>query len=154
MSTQIFDIIKNKDSFLEGCSDEEIKQIGLIAKGHLPSSYKTYLKLMGRKAFFLEGDSCFIDELPFLKHWAVELLTRNKLEICLKKTDFVFWMSQGVMFCFFNLEEGEDPPIYCFVEYPNQYSFYKICDSFTEFLQRRFFLDKTLFINSKQSPYE
>lgn len=145
MGNEIFSIICQNDANVLGCSKEELKLIQSIIKGKLPSSYLIFLELMGRKAFFMDGDSCFIDELPLLNEWAKEIIIHNKLDIQLKIDDFVFWMSQGVMFCFFNLNEGNDPPIYCYKEGSNQETFIKISETFTDFIERRYHLDKNLF---------
>jgi hypothetical protein len=145
MGNEIFSIICQNDANILGCTKKELKLIQSITHVKFPSSYLVFLELMGKKAFFLEGDSCFINELPFLNTWANEITSHHKHDIQLKEDDFVFWMSQGVMFCFFNLNEGEDPPIYCYKEGSNQETFIKISETFTDFLKRRFYLDKNLF---------
>ncbi len=100
---------------------------------------------MGRNADFLAGESCFFNDFYFLRNAAERLLKKNKLEVSLEADDFVFWMSQGVMFAFFNLNEGDNPPIYCYKEGFEQKTFEKITNSFSEFLERKFDEDITLF---------
>lgn len=65
---------------------------------------------------FLRGESCFMDELLELNEWGAELLEENNVPLKLTSNDFVFWMSQGFMFCFFKLDEGENPPVYFYSE--------------------------------------
>ena len=49
---------------------------------------------------FMRGDSCFMNEIFYLKEGANELLIENNSKNTLLDEDFVFWMSQGCM-CFF-----------------------------------------------------
>lgn len=46
----------------------------------------------------------------------MELLEENESKHILTDNDFVFWMSQGCAFCYFKLNEGENPPIYFYNE--------------------------------------
>lgn len=129
-------------------TDTEINTISSMSgKYKLPLEYTKFLKLMGNGTLngFLRGESCFIDELPSLKKWSVELLEENNFEGQLNEFDFVFWMSQGYQFAFFKLDEGDNPPIYYFREGANLEKFIKITDSFTEFLHRLQIKDKLLF---------
>lgn len=113
----------------------------------LPSTYVDFLERMGNgtKGGFLQGHSCSIKVLPVLKIWASELLQENKSNLTLSQNDFVFWMSQGYMFTFFKLDEGNDPPIYFYTEMSNLNNYIKISNSFTEFLTRLLLKDKHLF---------
>lgn len=99
----------------------------------------------GTKNGFLQGHSCFLNELPNLKVWADELLKENTSKLSLTPNDFVFWMSQGYMFTFFKLDEGNDPSVYFYTEFTNPSNFVKIANSFTEFLTRIQLRDKELF---------
>ena len=56
----------------------------------------------------------------------------------------VFWMSQGCMFCFFSLTEGDDPPVYFYNE-SGEDRFIKVADSIVEFLVNRLEMSKNLF---------
>ena len=48
----------------------------------------------------MQSDSCYVDELFYLKDWASELLEERNSKLELSENDFVFWMSQGCTFCF------------------------------------------------------
>ena len=87
----------------------------------------------------------FKDEILYLKEWAEELLEENNFPGELSENDFVFWMSQGNMFCFFKLDEGGDPPIYYYCEGKGLTNFLKIADSLSSFLYKFYSLDKELF---------
>lgn len=73
------------------------------------------------------------------------MLEENNVPLKLTSNDFVFWMSQGCMFCFFKLDEGENPPVHFYSESKKKDGFYKITDTFTEFLQRRYIKDRYIF---------
>lgn len=117
------------------CSDEQIEELLLLTHNKkLPMAYEEFMRVMGNGAYgFMPGESVYMDELLFLKEWAVELLTENASKKVLTEDDFVFWMSQGCMFCFFKLSEGDNPPIYLYKERGPD-SFVKIAHSLTEFL--------------------
>lgn len=113
----------------------------------LPKSYVEFLLAMGNGTNngFLRGHSCFFNELNSLNNWAKELLSDDNSPLSLHDKDVVFWMSQGCMFTFFNLDEGDNPPVYFYKELSQQKDFMKISDSLTEFLSRIEARDKNLF---------
>jgi|GEM_PF-784687 len=81
----------------------------------------------------------------YLKEWAEELLEENNFPGKLSEKDFVFWISQGYMFCLFKLDEGDEPPVYYYCEGKRLTNFVKIADSLSSFLYRFYSLDKELF---------
>jgi len=130
------------------CATDELNEVKkLIGTNKLPEAYIEFLEVMGggTEHTFLRGESCYIDELLELNEWGTELLEENRVPLKLTPNDFVFWMSQGCMFCFFKLDEGENPPVYFYAEGKKKEGFYKITDTFTEFLQRRYLRDKYIF---------
>ena len=112
-----------------------------------PSTYNEFLKRMGNgtRNGFLQGSSCFFNELENLKEWSLELLKENNSKLILSDNDFVFWMHQGYQFSFFKLDEGDDPPVYYYTEVTNQLDYVKITNSFTNFLSRIESRDRYLF---------
>jgi len=100
---------------------------------------------MGNGVSFFRGHSCFKKEILYLKEWAEELLEENNFPGKLSENDFVFWMNQGYMFCFFKLDEGDDPPIYYYCEGKRLTNFIKIASSLSSFLYQFYSLDKELF---------
>ncbi len=114
--------------------------------GHLPVAYMEFLRVMGgggegvidknnppEREPFMVGEDFYIDKLFDLKEWGKELLEENNAPFALKDDDFVFWMSQGVMFAYFNINEGYDPPVYFYSEGDNAPA-KKVSDSFSEFI--------------------
>ncbi|MGG4142194.1 SMI1/KNR4 family protein [Paenibacillus algorifonticola] len=137
--------LKNDDNELEPCNEEELQELLLFAGGELPKTYIEFMKKMGKGVQFLRGESCLLHDIFDLKEAAIELLEENNFEKKLSNDEFVFWMHQGYMFCFFNLTEGDNPSIYFYSEMNDQEDFYEIADSFTEFLYRFYDRDRFLF---------
>lgn len=97
-------------------NNEELSKIELEFNVSLPQVYKQFLQLMGKGAgVYMQGSSVFYDELFSLREWANELLVENDMEP-LPDSAFVFWMHQGYQMAYFNLNEGDDPPVYYFTE--------------------------------------
>lgn len=105
--------------------------------GKLPAAYTELLRLLGSgtTASFWRGTEFFRKDILFesLNEWAQETLDENSSKATLKNDDYVFWMSQGVLFCYFGLNDGDDPPVYLFTEAtPDR--FIRVSNSFTEFI--------------------
>ena len=89
---------------------------------------------MGNSAHKLfVGEDIVINELTDLKEYAADLLKENNSARVLRDSDFVFWMSQGCMFCFFNIFDGRDPAVYLFTEGTPD-TFKKIANHFSDFI--------------------
>lgn len=116
----------------------------IVGERKLPQAYIEFMSLMGNTNGFMSGDSCFMNEIKDLKQGAYDLLEENESKNILPDESFVFWMSQGCMFCFFNLNEGDNPPVYFYNE-SGEDKFLKIAHSFTEFLFNKFEMNENLF---------
>lgn len=128
-------------------TENQMENLRMLANGKkLPQAYLEFMCLMGNGTNnkFMKGDSCFMDEIEDLKQCAFELLEENGSKNTLTDQDFVFWMSQGCMFCFFKFNEGDNPPIYFYNE-DGEDCFIKISNTFTEFLINRLELKKNTF---------
>jgi hypothetical protein len=102
---------------LRGCSLGEIHKVESAFGIRLPAVYIMFLKTMGKSAGrFLKGSSAFYPELLKLRGYAEELLREDSVEDQLTKRDFVFFVHQGYQFAYFQLDEGDDPPVWCFAE--------------------------------------
>ena len=84
----------------------------------LPESYVEFLRIMGAgtSAPFWRGQEFFYKDVLKLNEWASEILAENHSFLSLEKNSFAFWMSQGTMFCFFDCDSGDDPPVFLFTE--------------------------------------
>lgn len=132
---------------MNGCTDSQIAELKSITKTKIPpNAYLEFMSAMGNGTLggYMRGDSCFMNEIYDLKQGAIELLDENESENKLTEDDFVFWMSQGCMFCFFKLSEGDNPPIYFYNE-SGEDRFVKIANSLVEFLINRLEMNKNLF---------
>ena len=144
---QLIEKLEEKNIDIISCSDKEIEDIIQKFEGlELPLAYKEFIFNLGNgmKSGYMRGDSCYIDELFYLRDWANELLEERNSKLELSENDFVFWMSQGCMFCFFKLNEGENPPVYFYNE-SGEDRFITTANSFTEFLINRLEMNGSLF---------
>lgn len=102
---------------LIACSQEEFFVIQDKLVVRLPSIYQAFLLKMGRStADFLRGEERCYPQLLTLISDAQELLSESNTNFRLPPTAFVFWMSQGAQFAFFDTVEGDDPPVYHYRE--------------------------------------
>lgn len=139
--------INKKNIQIKGCTSEQIEHLLSIAGGkNLPKAYMEFMSIMGNgtDGQYMGGDSCFLDEIDDLKQGALELLEENESKNVLTENDFVFWMSQGCMFCFFKLDDGDNPPVYFYNE-SGEDRFVRIAKSLVEFLINRLDMNKNLF---------
>lgn len=143
-------LLELRIELVEGTSQQLKTLKSRFGINHFPNSYTRFLNMMGNGTVggFLEGSSCFYNELPFMKQWAEELLIENDSSLTFDGKEHVFWMSQGYMFAFFKLDEGNNPPVYFYSELNSVDEFVMISNSITEFLVRFFNKDKFLFHGS------
>ncbi|WP_066496655.1 SMI1/KNR4 family protein [Abyssisolibacter fermentans] len=133
---------------MEKCTEDDLAILNsILKKGELPKAYIQFMKVMGNgtKGKFMRGDSCFMNEIKDLRQGAIELLEENNSKNTITDNDFIFWMSQGCMFCFFKINEGDNPPVYFYNENRKDDKFTKITNSFTDFLIARLEMKKDLF---------
>ena len=129
----IADILKEGGNNLLPVEAAKITQLEMFYKVSLPGVYKQFLKLMGNGAgVYMQGSSVFFDEIYSLKQWAEELISDNNFR-SLPQHAFVFWMHQGYQLAYFNIGEGEDPPVYYFSEGKGGNDFELIEKTLTEF---------------------
>lgn len=108
-------IEKKSYSIIKGYDESEIHKAVDFSKKKLPESYIEFLTLMGRKSAFLGGGIYSINSLPILKEEAMAIMNISNKKFVLKDNDFVFWADGGIAFAYFNLDEGENPPVYGFI---------------------------------------
>lgn len=139
--------LEERNICMKQCTKNQIKNLIIITKGKkLPQAYIEFMSVMGNgtDGKFMGGDSCFMNEIYDLRQGAFELLEENESENTLTDEDFVFWMSQGCMFCFFKLNEGDNPPVYFYNE-DGEDEYIKVANSLTEFLINRLEMNENLF---------
>lgn len=129
--------LRQKDIEIKPCTSDDLELLKKKADNNkLPEAYLEFMQAMGRGTHgrFLAGIHCFIDDVLDVSEGARELLEENNCDFSLKDTDFVFFMSQGCDFAFFNVNEGENPPVYYVREADCHIRIKKIAYTFTEFL--------------------
>lgn len=138
---ELYILLKKENIKMLPCDNNEIKILeNMTNQNKLPVAYLEFIKMMGNGTYnnqFMPGESCFMDEIKFLYGWAVNILNENESILKLTNDDFVFWMCQGCMFCFFKLSEGDNPPVYLYNENGVEDKFVKISYTFTAFLLNR-----------------
>ncbi len=126
---QVFGINKTKSCSLNEINELE-KQLGL----KLPQIYRSILLKMGHGAGdFWAGEDCFYNHLPLIQIWAKEILLEDNFSVSLPDDAFVFFMHQGYQFDFFRLSEGDNPPVYSYLEGQTEKEFIKTHEKFTTF---------------------
>ena len=139
--------LEQQNICMKRSTEQQMTELCSLVKGKkLPAAYIEFMSVMGNGTGgrYMGGDSCFMNEIFNLKQGAIELLEENESMNLLTDDDFVFWMSQGCMFCFFSLTEGDDPPVYFYNE-SGEDRFIKVADSTVEFLVNRLEMKKNLF---------
>ncbi|MGH2612299.1 MAG: SMI1/KNR4 family protein [Rhabdochlamydiaceae bacterium] len=118
------------------CTVEEVEKIEICIGHCLPEAYREFLLWMGHSGGgFLRGSNCFYRDLRNLQESAQELLDEDQFPGKLPKDAFVFFMHQGYQFNFFCLDEGDDPPVLCYLEEePVKTSFFQIYPRFSDFV--------------------
>lgn len=128
------------------CTEEEIANLEhLFSNYKLPRAYTEFLISAGKFESRLVGETCFYDDLFLLKTGAIKILEDDKSALALNQEDFVFFSSQGCLFAFFKLNEGDNPPVYSYIEGSAQSEFFKEANSFSDFLLKYFNSDPLLF---------
>ncbi len=144
---ELVEKLKERNIPMKNASENQIKELLSSTKnGILPQAYVEFMSVMGNgtEGKYMRGESCFMDEIYTLKQGAVELLKENESKLVLTDNDFVFWMSQGCIFCMFQLNEGNNPPVYFYNESGDD-RFLKISNTLTEFLINYLELNPNLF---------
>ena len=130
---QINDFLNQRGERLKSVSPMEIENIERKYEVRLPSVYRDFLDLMGKSAGnYMLGSSVFYDELFSLKQGVEELVEENNLEP-IPASAFIFWMHQGYQAAFFNIGEGDNPPVYYFTEGQDEKKFILVEESLTNF---------------------
>ena len=123
-----------KSYSLRGCRRDEIEHIARDQGVKLPQAYIKFLERTGCKDYLgHNGIALFYPDILGLKHEAQELLDESPGLLSLPDDALVFTMNQGFQFLFMLASEGDDPPVYHYVE--GDRGAVKAYESFTEFLR-------------------
>lgn len=129
--------LNSKGCELHGCTVREVAKIEAFFSVTLPVYYRDFLFSMGKGAGkFMMGSSAFYSEIFDLREGSIELLSDDNFK-SLPDNTFVFWMHQGYQFAFFYLNEGDNPPVYYYLEGEHYEDFERKEESFTDFLEKQ-----------------
>jgi hypothetical protein len=119
---------------LNGCSEEEIRQIERSVWHRLPESYKMFLSIAGKADGRVLGGAFF--EFPMLLRFrpsALKVIEASKSDFVLRPEHFVFALhDQGYSFLFFSLKDLPNPPIFCFHDQDSQPR--QVCSEFLDWV--------------------
>jgi hypothetical protein len=120
---------------LRGLAPEDVAELERRLARPLPTCYRQLLLVMGRDAgeFFIGSDifGKTIDGLLDLQRAALDLITENGNRVRLPDAAFVFLMHQGYTFAYFRLDDGDDPPVFVYLE-PDEHT--RAADHFSAFI--------------------
>ncbi|MCG6155937.1 SMI1/KNR4 family protein [Rubinisphaera margarita] len=121
------------ENTIRGCTSEEIERVEQDAGSPLPLAYREFLARMGRGALrFYYGTDIFFPAVLGLTLAARELVAEEESRLQLPDDAIAIIMHQGYQFCFIRSSEGDDPPVYYYMEQSSE--FIRKSDHFTEFL--------------------
>jgi len=118
---------------IQGCNENEIKELEEEIGHGFPTVYREFLLAAGHRAGLLfQGTDIFFGSLRGLTQEANELLEENQESFTLPEDTFVFSMHQGYEFNYFRFSEGDNPPVYQYIEGEGEPKL--AWDSFSSFL--------------------
>ncbi|MED4532573.1 SMI1/KNR4 family protein [Metabacillus fastidiosus] len=118
---------------IQGCSENEIKELEEAIGHSFPNMYRNFLLEIGHRAGLLfQGTDIFFGSIKGLTEEANELLEENQESFNLPEDAFVFSMHQGYEFNYFRFSEGDNPPVYQYIEGEGEPKL--AWDSFSSFL--------------------
>lgn len=139
--------IDRLDVYYKGCTLSEIQNVEQnIANGNLPDCYKEFLQYFGKdmdrkegkSRGYLVGNAVFYDDLEDNNNdnGLKGLLEEDESSLQVPDNAFIFYGSQGILYAFFKLDEGNNPPVYGYAEGFNGNNFPKITDSLSDFYEK------------------
>lgn len=121
----------NSDTHFQGCSSNEIEDIESEFGSKLPKTYKDFLAAFGKTTGALFNDVTFF--YPDIVKYR-DMVPSSFGTFELTDDHFVFLMRDD-LYLFFDIKNGDDPPVYRFIEdedeKPN-----RVIDSFSAWLNR------------------
>ena len=157
---QIINRFKNRNVKLMGCIKNEINIIEEnITREKLPDCYIEFLEIMGKDIIEDPNSSNYFEYGNFKGSYVFYkdlednnnenglkgLLLEDESELQVPQNAFIFYGHQGYIYAFFKLDEGNNPPVYAYIEGYNGNEFPKISDSLSDFYERYLEGDKSLF---------
>jgi hypothetical protein len=124
---------------IHGCSVDEIEKLEKHIGAKLPHEFREYLMLVGHGAGdFNKGSDYSFENLFHLTEESRKMMDAGPFK--LPDDSFVFFSHQGYIIAYFKLSEGDNPPVYSYMEMEQEPL--KWAPSFTEYLSKS--LDEAL----------
>ena len=124
--------VATEDTLL-GCTTAQIDEVEADVGVPLPIVYREFLARMGCGAGrFYVGTDIQYPALLGLTQAARELIGEDEAEIRLPEDAVVILMHQGYQFMFVRSGEGDDPPVYYYMERTGRFD--RMADSLSRFL--------------------
>src|SRR5215469_1269484 len=99
------------------CREEEVARLEQKIGRSLPEAYREFLLWMGHRTGGLwRGTHWLYEDLDAIQVDAVALMQQDAFPVTLPPDAFVFLMHAHYQFAFFRTSEGDDPPVYMYVE--------------------------------------
>src|SRR5438128_2277758 len=99
----------------EGCDEWTVRDLEQQLGVEFPPAYKAFLAIAGNGCEALEGSHYAVeDDLASLQRSGQRIMKHDGEN--LPADAFVFLVHQGYAFNFFLMQDGEDPPVYEYVE--------------------------------------
>jgi SMI1 / KNR4 family (SUKH-1) len=140
----------SRNAILMPCTDEEVEKVKLLVDGNLPDCYIEFLKTMGKEVIQNENRPDYFDYGSFTgnsvyyykgieqnngKDGLRGLLEDDESKLTVPNKAFVFYGSQGILYAFFKIDEGDNPPVYGYAEGFEGEEFPKIADTLSQFYE-------------------
>jgi len=131
---------------IKACDTNDMMQITImVGDKKLPEAYLKFMECAGRGYVMFKGSDYSISDMESfkeLKEGALEVLEECNFKKRINDDQFVFMGHQGYMYWLFNLNDGDNPPVYFFEEsYDEVYTqgdFIKLSDTFSEYLIKKY----------------
>lgn len=152
--TKTVNKLNSNKVIIKGCSLNEVKALETKINKKLPLCYREFLETMGKITDAInvksglydytgfEGESIFYDNVyggHTNKDGLIEQLEEDGKTDLLSQINenvFVFFSSQGYIYAFFKLDEGDNPPVYGYHEGQDRNYFPKLTDTLLEFFEK------------------
>lgn len=117
------------------CTEEEVSILEQKIGRFLPAAYREFLLWMGRGTGGLfQGSECLYWDVIPLQKAAADLMQEDEFSGPFPEDAFVLLMHQGYQFHFFRTSEGDDPPVYHYLEGQEESSMKLVYSHFSDFL--------------------
>lgn len=117
------------------CTEEEVRKLEYWLQCSLPPAYKEFLFWTGHYAGgLLKGTNWLYQDIYHLYADAIKLMEHDSFPVTLPTDAIVFLMHEQYQFGFFRASEGDDPPVYYYIESDDEIALKISTRHYSEFL--------------------